>query len=372
MAAEYVRKRDEDGQGYSSGRYAQRSTLSLADTTFRDDGSGNIVNHKFGRLERGPLQRGVFEAWHLERRLSIGPGNVGVMSSPNFFILGAPKCGTTSLAAWLSTHPHVYMSPLKEPHYYNTDLGNRFTQSSSEYRRLFRGVTSEHIAVGEASVFYLYSREAVPNILDEIPEARFVVCLRDPVQMVASLHQQLVVAAYEDVTDLKDAWDLQGERRQRRRVSRFCYDAQLLLYGPVCSLGEQMRRLYRLVSPNRVLPILLDDMRQDPWQAYRSVLDFLNVEPDDRDTFPVINEAKELRFPLVRKLLSAYSLARQRLHIPRFRTGIMKMVAEANHRPKPRSAISPEMTRMLASYFASDVQLLRQLLKRDLAGWNHV
>lgn len=43
------------------------------------------------------------------------------MIKPNFFIVGAPKCGTTSLAHWLAGHPQVFMSPVKEPHFFNTD-----------------------------------------------------------------------------------------------------------------------------------------------------------------------------------------------------------------------------------------------------------
>ena len=40
------------------------------------------------------------------------------MNTPNFFILGAPKCGTTSLHNYLNQHPDIYMSYKKEPHYF--------------------------------------------------------------------------------------------------------------------------------------------------------------------------------------------------------------------------------------------------------------
>ena len=89
---------------------------------------------------------------------------VTAVRKPNFFIIGAPKCGTTSLATWLSGHPNVFMSAVKEPHFFNTD-DRRFISTLEAYENLFRAASSDHCAVGEASVWYLSSTEAVRNIL---------------------------------------------------------------------------------------------------------------------------------------------------------------------------------------------------------------
>src|SRR5262245_35065298 len=88
---------------------------------------------------------------------------VDAMKKPTFFIIGAPKCGTTSLAAWLADHPDIFMSPTKEPHYFNTDH-KRYLNSLAGYEQLFEDATDRHSAVGEASVWYLYSANAVENI----------------------------------------------------------------------------------------------------------------------------------------------------------------------------------------------------------------
>jgi len=89
------------------------------------------------------------------------------MKKPNFFILGAPKCGTTSLAMWLSEHPNIFMCPIKEPHYFNTD-GLQRIKTLEQYESLFTDAKPEHVAVGEASTHYLYSKEAVPRILENL------------------------------------------------------------------------------------------------------------------------------------------------------------------------------------------------------------
>lgn len=99
------------------------------------------------------------------------------MKEPNFFIIGAPKCGTTSLAHWLAQHPEVFMSPVKEPHYFSTDFPLTSWRDPDDYHSLFEGADTHHKAVGEASVWYLRSREAVPQIEAHYPGARYIVML---------------------------------------------------------------------------------------------------------------------------------------------------------------------------------------------------
>ena len=68
---------------------------------------------------------------------------------PNFFIVGAPKCGTTALYEYLRPHPNVFMSPVKEPHFFATDLGEYpFVRTWEEYTALFQESTDRHLAIG--------------------------------------------------------------------------------------------------------------------------------------------------------------------------------------------------------------------------------
>lgn len=138
------------------------------------------------------------------------------MKKPNFFIIGAPKCGTTSLAAWLAEHPQIFMSPIKEPQFFNKDVGFPM-KSLQAYEKLFKDASSGHIAVGEATVLYLYSKVAVRNILDYNPDAKFIVCLRNPVDMAYSLHEQWFFNGIEDIEDFKEAWLMQDIERGRHR-----------------------------------------------------------------------------------------------------------------------------------------------------------
>jgi hypothetical protein len=86
---------------------------------------------------------------------------------PNFFIVGAPKCGTTSLSEYLRSHPNVFMSSPKEPHFFATDLYPRNPEgidSVAAYLQLFTDARDQHQVVGEASASYMFSDAAIPAI----------------------------------------------------------------------------------------------------------------------------------------------------------------------------------------------------------------
>lgn len=287
----------------------------------------------------------------------------------NFFILGAPKCGTTALAQWLGEHPDVFISPVKEPHFYSTDLKNRQARTRTEYDRLFKKVQAVHKAVGEASVWYLYSWDAVPNILAENPDAKFIVCLRNPVDMAWSLHGQQLVASNEDIGDFERAWHAQSARAEGRDVPSSCVDSRLLHYGAACKLGEQLERLYKHCSVDQVHPIFLDEIKADTSAVYRDTLTFLGLEDDGRDSFPVVNAASQRRWPMLARAVKKAGRFKRRLGVPRLGTGVMPLFDRINRKNSDRRAMSAETRTMLIDYFQEDITLLQSLISRDLGDW---
>jgi len=296
------------------------------------------------------------------------------MKKPNFFIIGAPKCGTTSLAVWLSKHPNIYMSPLKEPHFFNTDLKYNNVSNPRGYWLLFDGVTNEHKAVGEASVFYLFSRVAVPYIEREMPGSKYIVMVRNPVDMAYSLHEQQLVAGNEHIKDFAQAWRLSEKRAKGQEVTRWCREPRLLDYKSVCRLGEQVERLFNIVPRERVLVLVLDDVKENPRREYLKMLDFLGVPDDGRTEFPVYNPAKERRWPWLRRAVLAMGRAsrsvKEVLGIPTvWGTGILNSIDKLNIRYRPRPPMPPELRAEITEYFKADVSTLSHLLNRDLSTW---
>lgn len=288
------------------------------------------------------------------------------MRRPDFFILGAPKCGTTSLAAWLADHPKVFVSAVKEPHFFNTD-GLRSITSSREFDALWVDVDDAAVAVGEASTHYLYSQEAVPRILAYNPRARFVVCVRNPVDMAPALHAERVWQGRETIRSFARAWALQDARRDGRHIPRTMrQDPERLQYGAYCKVGEQIARLYSYVPRHRVCVVVLEDMAADPKREYDRVVSFLGAQTDHRVEFPVHNRRKAVRSVWI--AFGARTLRDFQRTVGMTRgLGLARRIRKLNSRPAQRASLSAAMRAELADYFRDDVETLGALLGRNLA-----
>lgn len=294
------------------------------------------------------------------------------MLEPNLFIVGAPKCGTTALHQYLSEHPQVYMSTLKEPHHYATDLpgcGGFFDRR--DYLSVFAGAKEEHLVRGESSVYYLYSQVALERIVAVHPDAKFVAMVRNPIEMTYSLHAQYLASLNEEVEDFAAAWRLQAERAAGRAIPASSWEPKLLQYRDVAQVGWQLQRAQQALAPEQLLVIVHDDFRRNPAQSYAHVLKFLELLHDGRTEFPLVNANKRLRLRWVAHLLN-YRRIPESLRRAGRSLGlhhVLLKVKKWNHQVAPRAPLPAELRRELAAAFADDVRLLSELLQRDLSPW---
>ena len=295
------------------------------------------------------------------------------MRNPNFFILGAPKCGTTSLAAWLAEHPNIFISPIKEPNFFNTDLNKHVISDWQQYLKLYNKATDEHIAVGEASTTYLYSREAARNIENSYPGSRYIVMVRNPVEMAYALHEQEVFAGHENILDFKRAWEMSPERRKGLMAPSSCTEPRWLDYQKVSALGEQLERLYNYIPKERILVLLLDDIKINPQSEYKKVLEFLGVPIIEKESYQIYNPSKRARWVGLSRFISvtekyAYVIKRKFgiSHIP---TGILSYIKNLNRENRPRPVLSQEFKKLLIDYYKEDIIKLERLINRDLSFW---
>lgn len=296
------------------------------------------------------------------------------MKRPNFFVAGAPKSGTTALCEYLRHHPDVFFSDPKELNYFSEDFaGHRMIRDLAAYDAVFSGASDRHSRVGEGSVLYLYSSVALERIRAFDPNARIIVMLRNPVDMIPALHQQFLAALYEDEPDVEKAWQLQDERAQGRCIPRLCRQPELLNYSGIGKLGEQVERMWHIFPREQTLVILFDDFVRDTRGVYLRVLDFLGLEDDGRVDFPRINEAHALRPGMASWLVRNTPVSVRNL-ITRLRytyigRGLPALADRIFKRPQPRDRISPEFRAVLTRAFESDIARLGGLLGRDLSGW---
>ncbi len=298
------------------------------------------------------------------------------MRKPNFFIVGAPKCGTTALHAYLGTHPNLFLCVPKEPNYFSTDFPtHRYVTEEKDYLRLFSNASDEETKLGEASAWYLYSREALPNIYDFDPQAKIIAMVRNPIDMVPSLHGMLLRNFAEDEKDLERAWDLQTRRRAgegyaRDRNERF--DPKTCLYADVCKLGAQIDRLLEVFPREKVQIVVFDDFVRDTKTCYENVLDFLQVPSDGRTEFPPENVRQSITSPRVAKavwkLRDKGSAIKRKLGIVKT-FNVMGQLRPLYEQTQSRPQLSAEFKGRLADEFKEDVARLSTLLERDLSHW---
>ena len=289
------------------------------------------------------------------------------MKKPDFFILGAPKCGTTSMDEWLRSHPRIYMAE-KECHYFDTAHKNRKASDLDGYHQMFAEATDAQLSVGETSVHYLRSADAVANILNYNSAARFIVMLRNPVYMACSWHNHIYMNNLESVRDFETAWHLQEKRAAGERIPKGCQEVEILYYGKVCSLGEQLQRLYAQVPPNRVHLVFFDDLTESPRHAYLSVLDFLGVSDDNQQHFNRHNSAKTYRLHWLKNLPPALLKLKTNMGM-RKGFGVLNYLATKNIMRKQHFPLSPQMHQILVRYFKDDIELLSRLTGRNLNHW---
>jgi hypothetical protein len=298
-----------------------------------------------------------------------------MLALPDFAIIGAPKCGTTSLATWLGEHPHVFMSPIKEPNYFCFDAPMRRSCSTPDsYRALFAGAQPWQ-ACGEASTSYLFSTDAVPAILEAQPRAKVIVMVRNPLDMVVSYHAQKLYSLQEEETEFERAWRLSSARANGRAIAVRNHVPRYLDYRAIGRLGEQVRRLKAKVPARQLHIIVFDDLRVDPQAEYQRALAFLGLPDDARREFPALNGRKSRSWPQLARFAKYPPPPLDRLKqavrqaLPGPVRAIGRRLRAANTRPAQRAQLSEPLQLEMVDAFRDDVILLSELLGRDLRHW---
>jgi hypothetical protein len=295
---------------------------------------------------------------------------------PDFFILGAPRCGTTFLYGALRIQPAVFMPKRKEPKFFAGDLdtgspseGGMRIRDEARYRELFEPALPDQL-IGEASSNYLVSAVAVPRILDVQPDARFVVSLRDPVHQIASHHALLRADGVEQL-DLESALRVEEERAAWPAPTRVPALGGAPRYRPMARYGEQLQRLFSVASRAQIVVVTLDEIEAQPLATVTRVARFLGI-PDPTTLGEPDRNAS--RAPRSRRLLEAVwspasiavakSVVPRRLHPAASR---LTMLAHAwNRREGPRPAVPAALEAQLRDELRPDLELASRLLEQDL------
>jgi hypothetical protein len=265
------------------------------------------------------------------------------------------------------------MSPLKEPHFFGTDL--RFTGraplSEPEYLACFAGARRQRFA-GEASVWYLYSRRAALEIKQFSPAARIVVMLRNPVDVMYALHAERRFQGSESIADFEAALRAAPVRRRGLDLpSRGMLEGGL--YRAVARYPDQVTRYFDAFGRDNVLVIVFDDLQADTAAVYAATLAFLGVAPVAEGHLRAENANRWPRSARLAQILHEPPRALQwfgRAVMSRaVRASLLARLRLLNSRVAPRPPMPVELRRRLQAEFRPDVTQLSAMLGRDLTHW---
>jgi len=282
---------------------------------------------------------------------------------PNFFIVGVPKGGTTSLHEYLNRVPGIFMSKIKEPNYFSPTLmpdklPYKPIRDTKKYLDLFNKSINEKI-IGESSTFYLYDPDAPKLIHEKIPNARILISLRDPVNRLYSHYQLIRKNRFTDnsfhdqvLHEMHDEID-PGEPHMRLQDGKHS----------IC-----VKRYLDIFGPNQVKIIIFEEWIKNPKKTLQEILEFLEInqrlENFQADVYNpyTINRWKNL--PI---FLRNDFVMRVTKYIPEpIKLSIKKLFMKKEINPKIE-----EIDRdLLIKFYQDDVEKLKKILARDLPWTN--
>jgi len=303
-----------------------------------------------------------------------GMDSLESVNKPCFFVVGAPKCGTTALCNYLNQHPAIFIPDIKEPNFFGKDLsGIKAARDMNEYLSLFRDADTR--ISGEGSTWSLYSRTAAREIYEFNPHARIIIMLRNPADVLYSLHNQMLYDGNnEDIEDFGEALRAEADRRKGRRIPKTCKRREALLYSEVVRFADQVERYLSVFGRHGVHIIIYDDFKADSLASYREVLRFLRVDDSFVPEIKVINPSKHVRSRMLRKFYKdppVWTSAIARVLFPQgLRKGIRAGLQNLNTQSVQRPPMDYEIRRKLNAMFSGEVAKLSDILVRDLTEWS--
>jgi hypothetical protein len=193
----------------------------------------------------------------------------------DFFIAGVQKGGTNALYRLLYAHPHVRMSRVKEPHFFDDDELDWSAPDFSAYHAFFDPVDDGIAMVGEATPILTYWPSALERIANYNPRARLVICLRHPAFRAHSHWRQERERRLEELP-FDEAIGERGRDRVRRAPGGV---HRVYSYVERGFYGAQVARLQKLFPPRQLLFVRTDRLWSEPGSVLGEVLSFLGLSP---------------------------------------------------------------------------------------------
>jgi hypothetical protein len=277
---------------------------------------------------------------------------------PNFFIVGAPRAGTTSLYEYLKQTKGIFMPSIKDPDFFAVETDLDFAvlkqiKDKKEYLKLFENVKDE-IAIGEASPTYLHDPKAPKLIHDAVPNAKIIISLRDPVERANSYFSNLVSSgtASESFSDcIRNGINLSSGYSAQVVKGSFYY--------------EQVKKYLEIFGKEQVKIIIFEEFVKNTRDGLIEIFDFLGIKSQPPEiSEKIFNPTRKPRGKVLEKIIKNQALRKiAKETLPRSSTSTLKTIFGKKTEKEP---ISNKDKRLLEDLYRDDVKNLERLLERTL------
>jgi hypothetical protein len=289
---------------------------------------------------------------------------------PNFFVVGAQKCATTSLHHYLNMHADVYLPAQKETKFFVDD--GRYARGLVFYESAYFSDWEGEKIIGEVDPDYMYFDRALERIVKDldIDNVRFVFIFRNPVDRAFSHYLMSLRRGLESLS-FEEALLCEKYRINRDYKFKLHYS-----YKDRGFYYKQVLRFIQYVDKSQMYFLLTEDLRNDPVKCLRSLFSFLNISKDFDYNIAKnkyrISRSPRSRFLLRRIMANGIEKKLIRFLVPsrKLRANLRQRIISMNETGDIKISLSVETRKMLTDIYLEENLLLGQLIGRDLGHWN--
>ena len=307
---------------------------------------------------------------------------------PDFLIVGERRCGTTSLSLALAQHRDIFLHPHRDRGFFIEDIARKGrkhpaadrdweeTHSREAYAAFFDEAAADGKIWGEKSADYLFWRPAHRRIAAYLPNARFVVTLRNPIQRAWS-HYWNEFGKGREPLGFEAAIEREPERSRSAAVMR-----NHLSYIARGFYDESLRDFFAAVDRRQVLVVTIENFYADPEAELNRIAGALGAGADgaitgltrERNANWTVVLKRSWDRPVLRGLAGAYgaaveAAAKGLIQDKMTRRDLVKWIKRPMYRPAATIAMAPETRHRLTEIYRPHVRRLEDLLDRRFGEW---
>lgn len=263
-------------------------------------------------------------------RLAIRKGSRSITGSirvmPDFLIIGSQKCGTTSLYQYLVRHPNIVSASRKQMHFFDNNFSKGITWyrthfPSAIYKYYYRQVHKQDFLTGEGTPYYIFHPLAAKRVSMHLPNAKFILMLRNPVSRTYSHYNHEVRKGFENLS-FEEALEKEPERlageveKMLADETYYSFSHQHHSYVTKSIYADQLNTWFNYFPKEQFLILDADDMYADPPAILKQIFSFLELPHWELKEYKNFNEGgySKLDPTLRNRLIDLFKPHNQRLY----------------------------------------------------------